>query len=189
MVFFFLSLRESGSRIEPDILPTSTSTSASLLPKAPPRWQDSEFQDYITNWDTSDKPALFRRVACMLALVLHLPINGISILSYGISFWLFMGIVISVLNLGGVGWALWKLDTMRGERVFYGKVFQRKHFDYVILGLVIVYGFFFGMFLFVRMRASDWAWFFRIGWPCTIAADIVCFISGWVATWRDVSLG
>lgn len=55
--------------------------------------------------------------------MLHLPINVISILSYGISFWLFLGIVISVLNLFGVGWSLWKLDVMRGERGFYGKVY------------------------------------------------------------------
>ncbi|KAF8862633.1 hypothetical protein BDZ45DRAFT_670853 [Acephala macrosclerotiorum] len=193
MVFFFLSLRESqhSGRIEPDI----PSSSVSLLPssnsttKAPPRWQGSEFREYITTWDTSDRAALFRRAVCILALVLHLPINVISILSYGISFWMFWGVVLSVLNLFCVGFALWKLDVMRGQRIFFNSIWRRQHFDYVIMGLVIVYGFFFGMFLFAKMRVGSWTWFLQLGWPCTIAADIVCFISGWVATWRDVSLG
>lgn len=128
MVFFFLSLRESqhGGRIEPDI--PSSSSSVGLLPssgittKAPPRWQDSEFRDYITTWDTSDKAALFRRLICMLALVLHVPINVVSIMSYGISFWMFAGIVLSVLNLFCMGFALWKLDIMRGHRIFFNKM-------------------------------------------------------------------
>lgn len=128
MVFFFLSLRESqhGGRIEPDI--PSSSSSVGLLPSSnsttnpTPRWQDSDFREYITTWDTSDKIALFRRVLCISALVLHLPINVISVLSYGISFWMFLGIVLSVLNLVCVGFALGKLDIMRGQRVFFNQV-------------------------------------------------------------------
>lgn len=130
MVFLFLSLRESQhGRIEPDILPISSSSSTTLLQpqalptnKNPPRFQGSDFQSYITTWDVSDKPALFRKCVCILALVLHIPINVISILSYGLSFWLFLGIVLSLLNLGCVGYALWKLDAMRGERVFYSRL-------------------------------------------------------------------
>ena len=70
----------------------------------------------------SDKPALFRRVVCMLCWILHTPINLIWILSYGFSFMLFVGIVVSFLNLACVGVALWKLDVMRGGRLFYSKM-------------------------------------------------------------------
>jgi len=63
----------------------------------------------------------------------------------------------------------------------------RHNFDYIILGLVVVYGFSFGMFVFAHMRLRSWVLFLRIIWPCLIATDLVCFISGWIATWRDVS--
>lgn len=121
---FFLSLRESTARpgtIEPDILPFSSAasqTSTTRLVSSNPSIT-STFREYITTWDTSDAPALFRRIICILAFFLHLPLNIISILSYGLSLGLFLGIVFSVLNLLCLGLALWKLDVMRGQRLFY----------------------------------------------------------------------
>jgi hypothetical protein len=80
----------------------------------------SAFREYITTWDFSDRPALIRRLACTLAFVLHIPLNILSILSWGFLF-MFMGIVLSLANLACVGVALWKLDIMSGERQFYGR--------------------------------------------------------------------
>jgi len=47
-------------------------------------------------------------------------LNIISILSWGFLF-IFLGILLSLLNLACVGAALWKLDVMSGERQFYGR--------------------------------------------------------------------
>ncbi|KAK0105126.1 hypothetical protein ONS95_004512 [Cadophora gregata] len=194
-MFFFLSLRESaqGGRIEPDILPSSSSTNGLVNPssstKSPRQFSTSAFRSYITQWDLSDKPSFARRCVCLLAFVLHLPINILSIMSYGVSLWLFLEVVFSLLNLFCVGYALWKLDVMRGQRVFFNGIYKRHNFDYVILGLVLVYGGFFVALLTLRMTALNWHYFIRIVWPCAIAADIVCFIAGWVSTWRDITLG
>jgi hypothetical protein len=120
-MFFFLSLRESSpGTIEPDILPTSSSTQGLITTKAPPRWSTSPFREYITTWDFSDRPSMIRRLGCILAFILHIPLNIISILSWGISLFMFLGIILSLLNLACVGAALWKLDVMSGERRFYG---------------------------------------------------------------------
>lgn len=66
--------------------------------------------------------------------------------------------------------------------------YERHNFDYVILSLFIVYGCAFGVFAIAKVHLSTWIWFFRVGWPFLIAADIVCFITGWIATWRDASM-
>jgi hypothetical protein len=113
-MFFFLSLRESSrGTVEPSMLPPTPSTSSYLS------WFTSSFCEYITEWDFSDRTALIRRLACVLAFILHIPLNIISILSWGISFFLFLRILMSLLNLVCVGVALWKLDVMSGERRFY----------------------------------------------------------------------
>ena len=65
---------------------------------------------------------MVRKLACLLAACLHVPINVISIWSYGISLMMFFGIIISVLNLLGVGMALWKLDIMTGQRLFFNRM-------------------------------------------------------------------
>lgn len=65
----------------------------------------------------------------------------------------------------------------------------RKTFDYIILALFLIYAFAFCMFVFAKMRLNTWVLFLRIMWPCLICTDIMCFITGWIATWRDVSLG
>lgn len=57
----------------------------------------------------------------------------ISIVTYGISLWMFVGIVISALNIFCVGFAVWKLDVMRGERGFYS-------WRYVVLLFILVMG-------------------------------------------------
>lgn len=44
-------------------------------------------------------------------------------MSRGLSLWLFLGIVFSLLNLFCVGYALWKLDIMRGQRVFFNRMY------------------------------------------------------------------
>lgn len=59
---------------------------------------------------------------CMLAMCLHVPMNVLSIMSYGLSLWLFFGIVVSLLNLLCVGISLWKLDEMRGARLIYNSM-------------------------------------------------------------------
>ncbi|KAL2062200.1 hypothetical protein VTL71DRAFT_6466 [Oculimacula yallundae] len=192
-MFFFLSLRESaqGGRIEPDILPSSSSTNGLVgaTSKSPKNFSTSAFRSYITQWDLSDKPAFARRCVCTLAVFLHLPINILSMLSYRFSLWIILGVGLSLLNLVCVGVAMWKLDVMRGQRVFFNKIWKRHNFDYIILGLIAVYGGFFIALLTLRMTQTRWIYFIRIVWPCVIAADIVCFISGWVSTWRDISLG
>jgi hypothetical protein len=111
-MFFFLSLRESSrSTVEPSMLPpTSTNSYLSSF--------TSSFCEYIIEWDFSGRPALIRRLACVLAFILHIPLNIISILSWGISFFLFLGIIMSLLNLVCVGVTLWKLDVMSGERFY-----------------------------------------------------------------------
>jgi hypothetical protein len=112
-MFLFLSLKQvQNGTIEPDILPSSSSQMA-LSPAAieysDPRWSNSPFREYITTWDVSDRPALIRKVICVLAFFLHIPINIISIWSYGITLMMFVGMIIGVLNLLGVAIALWKV--------------------------------------------------------------------------------
>lgn len=77
IMFFFLTLRESaqGGRIEPDVLPSSSSTTGLVSSKSSPRFSTSAFRSYITQWDFSEEPAFARRVVCTLAFVLDLPIN------------------------------------------------------------------------------------------------------------------
>jgi len=67
--------------------------------------------------------------------------------------------------------------------------YSRHNFDYAILALFLIYGFSFGMFVFARLRLRTWIMFLKIVWPCLIATDVFCFVAGWIATWRDVSLG
>ncbi|KAE9365367.1 hypothetical protein N431DRAFT_387568 [Stipitochalara longipes BDJ] len=180
---FFFSLRQSSNNtVEPSILPTSSA------PKFSRDWSTSPFREYITTWDFSDRPGTIRRLACILAFVLHIPLNIISILSWGFLF-IFLGILLSLLNLACVGAALWKLDVMSGERQFYGRSLKRRHFDFVIFAIVGIYGAGFVILLLARLHSGFWAGLFRALWPCLIATDIFCFIAGWVATWRGISLG
>jgi len=65
---------------------------------------------------------------------------------------------------------------------------SRHNFDYAILALFLIYGFSFAMILFVRLLLSTWIWFLRVFRPFLIATDAFCFLAGWVAMWRDVSL-
>jgi hypothetical protein len=117
MFFSFLVFREARhGTIEPDGLPSSSS---SLIPKAAPR---SSFRTYITTWDFSDRPATLRRLACILAFVLHVPLNIMSIVSWGISIWIFVGIMLNALNLVCVGISLWRLDIMGGDRIICGRL-------------------------------------------------------------------
>jgi hypothetical protein len=129
-MFFFLKLKESTIRpgtIEPDILPFSSSSAASasasensttclVTSKAT---SSTTFHDYITTWDTSDSPALLRRLVCLGAFLLHVPLNIISILAHGLSLTLILAVIFSALNLLCLALALWKLDVMRGQRLFY----------------------------------------------------------------------
>ncbi|KAH6718490.1 hypothetical protein BKA61DRAFT_302770 [Leptodontidium sp. MPI-SDFR-AT-0119] len=131
-MFFFLNLRESaqGGRIKPDILPSSSSTTGLIhnpsttttAKNSSSRFSTSAFRSYITEWDFSDTPAFARRCVCTLAFFLHLPINIFSILSYGFSLRVALVVVFSLLNLFCVGYALWKLDVMRGQRVFFNRM-------------------------------------------------------------------
>jgi hypothetical protein len=125
-MFAFFSLRETrGGTIEPDILPSFSNNSNSQDPNSSKyptaTYYTSSFRTYITDWDLKSYE-LIRKLACILAVCLHVPINIISILSYGISLMMFFGIIISVLNLLGVGIALWKLDVMTGQRLFFNRM-------------------------------------------------------------------
>jgi len=189
-MFFFLSLREgSNGTIEPDI-PTSTTSSAPLItaPKDQPPSSNSNFGEYLKDWNTSAPPALIRKCICFIALFLHIPINFISIWSYGFGFKIFLGIIWSLLNLFCVGMALWKLDVMRGERLIQHKVYNRLHFDYVLLGLFCIWAISFGILVFARLRVRTWIYVIYYGWPVLVTTDLVCFFVGWFATWRDVSV-
>lgn len=66
--------------------------------------------------------------------------------------------------------------------------YKRHNFDYVILGLFLIYGSWAGVFIYARITHWVGVLLFRIGWPCLILADLFCFIVGWIATWRDVSV-
>ena len=132
-MIFFLPLRQSTTTpgtIEPDILPTTASSSTQNLHtpgpialKSPfPTIEPSAYTEYITRWDLSDRPAFLRKAICILAVILHIPQNVISILIHGISLVLVLWIILSVLNLICVAWAMWRLDVMRGERLVYGKM-------------------------------------------------------------------
>ena len=70
---------------------------------------------WLTTWDLTG-PDLARKVACVVALCLHIPLNIISIYTWGLRFTMFVGGAISLVNLWGVLMALWKLDVMKGER-------------------------------------------------------------------------
>ncbi|TVY57758.1 hypothetical protein LCER1_G000670 [Lachnellula cervina] len=188
---FFLSLRESTRRpgiIEPDILPSSSSQ-VGLGPRGPKSIlasTASSFREYITTWDFSDRPAVLRRLACILALCFHVPLNILSILSHGISVLMFVWILLSLLNLISVAYSLWRLDDMQGQRLFYSKSLNRRHFDCVVLGLLFIYGFSFFIFLFAILGHGKRIALLRVIWPCLVMTDIACFVAGWVATWRDV---
>ncbi|PMD30720.1 hypothetical protein L207DRAFT_198612 [Hyaloscypha variabilis F] len=181
MPFFFTLRQSSNNTIEPSLLPTSSG------PKFSTNWSTSPFYEYITTWDFTDRPGTFRRLACILAFVLHIPLNIISILSWGFLF-IFLGILLSLLNLACVGAALWKLDVMSGERQFYGRSLKRRHFDFAIFALVAIYGVGFVILLMARLHSGFWMGLFRAVWPCLIVTDIFCFIAGWVATWRGINL-
>jgi hypothetical protein len=139
-MFFFLSLRESSQRpgtIEPDIPVTSSSSSTHNLisstsitnNKSPHTssspYQNSNLREYLNLYalyETSDWPALLRRLVCFLAVLFHIPMNVISIVSHGVGIMLFVWILLSLLNLACVILALWKIDVMRGTRLLYSKV-------------------------------------------------------------------
>ena len=118
-MFLFLSLKQGqNGTIEPEFLPSSSSQMAlspAVIEYSDPRWSNSPFREYITTWDVSDRRALIRKVICVLAFSLHIPINIISIWSYGITFMMFVGMIISVLNLLGVAIALWKVWVSHGN--------------------------------------------------------------------------
>ncbi|CAG8975333.1 hypothetical protein HYALB_00005663 [Hymenoscyphus albidus] len=138
---FFLSVRESTTHpgtIEPDIsMPSAPTVKAGL-------------KEYLTTWDRSDSAAFARRIAVFVAFGLHVPMNVISLLSRsGLSF--ILGELFSVLNLVCVGLALWKIDLMRGSRLFYNRLYTRLHFDYAILGLLLSYALLFAMLLWGKM--------------------------------------
>jgi len=138
---FFLPLRQSTTNpgtIEPDVFPSASSSQAAaprstgpIALKSPlPSLETSAFTEYITRWDLSDRPALLRKVICVLAVLLHLPQNFISIFSHGLSVLLVVWILLSVLNLVCVAIAMWRLDVMRGQRLVYNNMF--------VLSLLIV---------------------------------------------------
>jgi len=131
---FFLPLRQSTTTpgtIEPDIFPTTSSSTqmfssntGPIALKSPlPSFETSAYTEYITRWDLSDRPALSRKVVCVLAVLLHVPQNVISIWSHGISVILVVYLLLSVLNLVCVAIAMWRLDVMRGERLVYNKMY------------------------------------------------------------------
>ncbi|CAG8948667.1 hypothetical protein HYFRA_00001787 [Hymenoscyphus fraxineus] len=98
-------------------------------------------KEYLTTWDRSDSAAFARRIAVFVAFGLHVPMNGIGLLSRsGLGF--VLGALFGVLNLGCVGVALWKIDDR----------YTRLHFDYAILGLLISYTLFFAMLLWGRLH-------------------------------------
>lgn len=117
-VFHAWSLRVLERTIEPGM---STSSSAQTLPFMLPIYG---FRDYLTTWDTSDRPAFLRKCLCFLAFFSHIPLNliNIAILQMMIRMWIF-SILWSLLNLFCIGIALWKLDVMRGERLIRPKTY------------------------------------------------------------------
>jgi len=129
---FFLPLRQSSTTpgtIEPDIFPTSSAPQASrstgpTATKSPfPSIDTSAFSDYITRWDLSDRPAALRKVICVLAVLLHIPQNVISIISHGLSVIMVLWILLSVFNLVCVIISMWRLDVMRGQKLVYNRMY------------------------------------------------------------------
>ena len=122
-MFFFVSLRQSSAQpgtIGPDIPSISSRVDSppNQSSKQVPRWSPSSFREYILHWDLAECVGFFRKSMCSLALFLHIPINVISILSFA----MFVGIIISFLNVLCMAIVLWTLDVMRGVRLLYGKL-------------------------------------------------------------------
>lgn len=123
---FFLSLRQTpNGQIEPDVPPSSASAHSHTALFTHPKSSgfSGTFGEYLTTWDFSgEKGALARKCACFLALLFHLPVNVISTMAHGWSPWIVLYLLLSVLNLACVAVGLWKLDVMRGQRLFYSSM-------------------------------------------------------------------
>ncbi|KAH6675137.1 hypothetical protein B0J14DRAFT_29858 [Halenospora varia] len=147
--------------------------------------QTSGFRSYATKWDRSDGPAFIRRCICFLALGLHVVMNVMTIASHGGVLRIVLGVVFSVLNVVCVAFSLWKIDVMRGTRLFYKRIYTRMHFDYLILFLALSYSLLFALLMYGRIAHKSNYIYVEAIWPFTVITDIICFVGGWVATWGD----
>jgi hypothetical protein len=92
-MFFFLTLRESSRQpgtIEPDVLPSSSSTVGLVPGKSSLGSTASSFRVWLTTWDFKDGPTITRKISCILALCFHIPLNIISIVSHGVHILMFV---------------------------------------------------------------------------------------------------
>jgi hypothetical protein len=144
----------------------------------------SPFGEWLTSWSDLSGTPLARKVVCILALCFHIPLNIISIYAWGLSFGMFVGLAVSLLNLWGVLIALWKLDVMKGERRVFGLSLERKHFDYSILLILTIYTIAFSTAL-ACLGSLSWLGFLRWFWPFLTATDVFCFVMGWIASWQQ----
>jgi len=143
----------------------------------------SPFGGWLTTWDLTG-PDLARKIACVVALCMHIPLNIISIYTWGFSFGMFVGVAVSLLNLWGILMALWKLDVMKGERRILSIFINRKQFDFVIIFILCIYTVAFSTAL-ACLGSLTWLSFLRWFWPVLTATDIFCFVTGWIASWRE----
>ncbi|KAM3066628.1 hypothetical protein ACMFMF_010134 [Clarireedia jacksonii] len=138
------------------------------------------------NFSSSSRGALVRKIFCVLALVMHLP------LSFYYSFSAFPGVVglilggiLSLFNLWCMGVGLHRLDVMRGERKVWKFTVGRQGFDFVIVFLLFVWG---SVSAYVFSGALDSLgglyYFVLFLFPALVFADVLCYVAGYVTTWE-----
>ncbi|KAH8647439.1 hypothetical protein BGZ60DRAFT_423841 [Tricladium varicosporioides] len=145
----------------------------------------SGFRSYATKWDRSDGPAFIRRCVCFFALGLHIVMNVMTIASHGGVVRIVLGVLFSVLNILCIAFSLWKLDVMRGTRLFYKRIYTRTHFDYLILFITLSFSLLFALLMYGRIVHKSKYIYIEATWPCIVITDIICFVGGWYATQEE----
>jgi len=178
IVISFLSLTHA---IEPFPHPSSTMNNLFHSP--------SDFLTYTTTWRELSGASRTRKIACIIAFLFHIPLNVLSVSRLGISFFFPLSVLVSLVNLLCVGLALWKIDVMRGERVVFGRTFERIHFDFALIILICVYGM--APLLLSLSAVGGGSAIYHVlrliflTWPLTTATDIFAFVVGWIASWNQ----
>jgi len=144
----------------------------------------STFFQWLTGWTNNDRGDTTRKVICLVGILLHVPLN-IFYVRLWVGFWFVLGVLSGLFNFWCVCIGFWWLDIMRGERWVMGRRVTRRHFDFIIAFLLVVYTF---SFILTTITGLDSlvaiAFFYYWWWPLLGVADLLCPLAGWISTWE-----
>lgn len=124
------------------------------------------------------RAVLLRRICMCIVLVLDTFVSVLSVVSGAFSFSFIPRLVIAVLHFFGEAWLLHLLGRMMGERVVFGTVYTRWHFDIFLCGLVLcevaLVGWYFGGL--TKVTVDIW-------WGLDLGEFLALLAVAWVAWW------